>query len=158
MRVNDAVIGLIIIVLSTFIIIEARSYPALPGVPYGPDLFPTVIAGAMILGGIILIFKGLRNVKITGWYKLEDWARVPRTYMTLAMIALSLFFYILFSEMLGFMITSVVILFSLLLWTRRGNNTVSSLVISISFSVLIFVVFAKLMRIPLPAGIMQGVF
>ena len=86
MRINDAILGLIIIILSSLVIFESMSFPALPGVPYGPGLFPTIIACFMIVGGIILIFKGIKNLPITGWYELEEWARKRNTYFTLGII------------------------------------------------------------------------
>jgi hypothetical protein len=135
----------------------ARTFPALPGVPYGPGLFPTIIAGFMIFGGCILIFKGIREVKKSGWLTLEPWAKSPRTYFTLGLIFSALLFYILFSDQLGFLITSIIIIFSLLLWTRGRENFFSSLIISVIFSLIIYLIFVKFMRVPLPGGLLQGI-
>ena len=157
MRINDAILGIIIIAVSISIIIVARSFPALPGVPYGPGVFPTIIAGCMILGGFILILKGIRNLRGTGWLVLDPWAKTLKTYITLGLIFAALLFYIIFSEDLGFPITSVLILFPLLLWTRGRKRLISSLIISITFSLAIYLVFVKFMRVPLPGGLMQGI-
>lgn len=156
MRINDAILGIIIIILSSLVIFESRSFPALPGVPYGPGLFPTIIACFMIVGGVILIFKGIKKLPITGWYELEEWARKRNTYFTLGIIFSVLLFYILFSEKLGFILTSILILSSMLLWTRGRKQFLSSVCISVFFSLIIFILFGKLMRIPLPIGFMQG--
>jgi len=151
-RINDAILGLIIIVGSILVILEARSYPALPGVAYGPDFFPTVIAGAMILGGIILVFKGIGNLKQTGWYSLDAWARKGSSYISLGLIFGSLIFYILLSERLGYIITSATILMVLLGWTRGRKHLASTALISLVFSFAVFFLFSTLMRIPLPHG------
>lgn len=157
MRINDAILGIITIAISILIIVMAQSYPALPGVPYGPGLFPTIISGCMILGGVVLIFKGLRNLKETGWFALEPWAKSLRTYITLGLIFSALLFYILFSEVLGFPITAVLILFPLFLWTRGLKKFTSSLIISVTFSLAIYIIFVKLMHVPLPGGLLQGI-
>jgi len=157
MRFNDAILGGLIIAFSIFIIVESWSYPALPGVPYGPGLFPTIIAGCMILGGCVLIYKGLRRVPAEGWYALESWARKPRTYVTLALIFAALLFYILFSRRLGFPITAMLILFPLMLWTRGRAHAVSSLVIAVIFSFVVYFIFAEWMRVPLPEGMLRGI-
>ena len=157
MRINDAILGIFTIALSIFIIVVARSFPALPGVPYGPDVFPTIIAGCMIFGGIILIIKGIRNLRKTGWFTLDPWAKSPRTYVTLGLIFSALLFYILFSENMGFLIASIIIIFSLLIWTRGRNRFISSFVIAVTFSVVIYLVFVKFMRVPLPGGLLQGI-
>jgi putative tricarboxylic transport membrane protein len=156
LRINDAILGIITIALSIFIIIEARSFPALPGVPYGPGVFPTIIAGCMIIGGLVLIFKGIWNLRDTGWFAFENWAKASRTYITLSLIFSALLFYILFSEALGFPIASVLILFPLFLWTRGLQKFTSSLIISVTFSLAIYLIFVKLMRVPLPSGLLQG--
>ena len=156
MRINDAITGVFIILLSYFVIYESKSFPALPGVPYGPGLFPTLIAYIMMLGGVILIFKGVKTFKVQGWYELDEWAKKRKSYITLGLIFSVLLFYIFFSERLGFIPTSILILSTMFLWTRGKSNFLSSLVISVSFSLIIFFVFGKIMRIPLPIGILQG--
>ncbi len=158
MRINDAVLGIITIAASIFIITVARTFPALPGVPYGPGLFPTIIAGCMLLGGVILVFKGIRVLPETGWLTLEPWAKTLRSYITLGLIFAALFFYILVSDKLGFIITCVMILIPLLFWTRGQKRILSSLIISVSFSLIIYLVFVKFMRVPLPSGLLLGIF
>lgn len=158
MHINDAILGVITIAVSIFIIAVARTFPALPGVPYGPGLFPTIIAGCMSLGGVVLIIKGIRQFPQSGWLTLDPWAKTLRSYFTLGLIFAALLFYILFSDTLGFIITSALILAALLLWTRGLERLLSSLIISVSFSVVIYLVFVKFMRVPLPPGMMQGLF
>lgn len=158
MRINDAILGVITVAMSIFIIVVARTFPALPGVPYGPGVFPTIIAGCMMLGGVILIFNGIRQLPEIGWLKLDPWAKTPRSYITLGLIFAALLFYILFSDKLGFIISCVLILFSLLLWTRGSERILSSSIISVSFSLIIYLVFVKFMRVPLPSGLLIGIF
>lgn len=158
MRINDAILGVITVAMSIFIIVVARTFPALPGVPYGPGVFPTIIAGCMMLGGVILIFNGIRQLPEIGWLKLDPWAKTPRSYITLGLIFAALLFYILFSDKLGFIINCVLILFSLLLWTRGSERILSSSIISVSFSLIIYLVFVKFMRVPLPSGLLLGIF
>ncbi len=158
MRINDAILGIITMATSIFIIIVARTFPALPGVPYGPGLFPSIIAGCMFMGGVILVFKGIRVLPETGWLTLDPWAKTVRSYMTLGLIFTALLFYILFSDKLGFIVTCMLILLPLLLWTRGHKRFLSSLIISVSFSLIIYLVFVKFMRVPLPSGLLLGTF
>lgn len=158
MHINDAILGIFTIVLSIFIILVARTFPALPGVPYGPGVFPTIIAGCMLLGGVVLIFKGLRQLPRSGWFTLDPWAKTLRSYITLGLIFAALLFYILLSDTLGFIFTCVLILVPLLVWTRGVERILSSLIISVSFSMIIYLVFVKFMRVPLPEGLLLGMF
>lgn len=158
MRLNDAILGVIVIIGSLLAIWEARSYSALPGVPYGPGLFPTVVAVAMIFGGLLLIFKGLTNRKTSGWLVLDPWAKKGRTYCTLGIIFGSLLFYIFFSEKFGFLITSWCILLLLLMWTRGKQHIISTMLITLGFPVIVYFLFATMLRIPLPRGPIEGLF
>jgi putative tricarboxylic transport membrane protein len=156
MRINDAITGLIIIVFSVLVLLVASTYRGLPGVPYGPGLFPSLIAWCLLLGGGVLVFQGLPRLKV-GWLFLDPWAKAPRTYGTLGAIFSALLFYILFSETIGFLITAVAILFPLMLWTRGATYWRSSLIISIFFSLIIYFVFGWMLRVPLPRGLLDGV-
>lgn len=156
MRVNDALIGVIIIGISVLLIMHARSFPALPGIPYGPNFYPNIILGAMIAAGSLLVIKGAARWKETGWISIDAWALKPKSYLTLGAIIAAHLFYYFFSERLGFIVTSVIILFFMLLLTRGPNRYRSSVVISVTFSVLVYYVFGMVLRVPLPPGIMQG--
>jgi putative tricarboxylic transport membrane protein len=156
MRINDAILGVIIIAVSIVLINHARSFPALPGVPYGPGFFPNIILGFMALAGTILVFRGIFQWKKTGWLSLDGWAKKPRTYVTLAAIVGAHLFYIYFSERLGFLVTSILLLFCLLLWTRGRKHLVSSAVIAICFSGAVYYIFGMVLRVPLSPGLMQG--
>ncbi|HEX5680900.1 MAG TPA: hypothetical protein VFX82_08680, partial [Desulfobacterales bacterium] len=70
MRINDAILGIITIIASIGLMLHARTFPALPGVPYGPGFFPNIILGAMVIAGTILVVNGARRWKDTGWLEL----------------------------------------------------------------------------------------
>ena len=112
----------------------------------------------MLMGGVILVCKGIRQLPETGWIKLDPWAKTVRSYLTLGLIFAVLLFYILFSDTLGFVITSVLILLAMLFWTRGHKRMFSSLIISVSFALIIYLVFVKFMRVPLPSGLLLGTF
>jgi putative tricarboxylic transport membrane protein len=156
MRINDAILGLMVIAVSILLMLHARTFPALPGVPYGPGFFPNIILGAMIIAGCILVFKGVFRWKETGWLSLDPWARRPKTYLTLGAIVAAHLFYIFFSERLGFLVTSTFLIFCLLLLTRGKKWLLSSTVIAVCFSAFVYYVFGMVLRVPLPAGLLQG--
>jgi putative tricarboxylic transport membrane protein len=156
MRINDAVIGIMVIGISIILILHARTFPALPGIPYGPGFFPNIILGTMIAAGVVLVFKGAVRWKETGWISIEPWAKDPRSYLTLGAIGAAHLFYYFFSEWLGFIFTSILLILFLLLLTRGVKKLVSSAIISITFSSLIYYVFGMILRVPLPPGLMRG--
>jgi len=158
MRINDAIIGIITIVASIGLMLHARTFPALPGVPYGPGFFPNLVLGTMIVAGAILVVNGARRWKQTGWLALDPWARQPRTYVVLGAVVAAHLFYLFGSEPLGFLPTSIVLILGLLLLTRGTQRILSSAAIAVCFSVFVYYVFGTILRVPLPAGLVQGLF
>ena len=158
MLINDAILGIITIVASICLMLHARMFPALPGVPYGPGFFPNIILGAMIAAGAILVVKGVRCWKVTGWLELDPWARQPRTYLILGAIVAAHLFYIFFSARLGFLATSIFLILCLLLLTRGRKRLLSSAAIAVCFSAFVYYVFGMVLRVPLPPGFVQGMF
>jgi len=155
MKINDALIGLFFLAIAIFAFSHAGTFKTMPGVPYGPGVFPRIIAGMMGLGGVLLIFSGFKTLKTKPLVQLDDWARNRRSYILFAAIAGSFIFYIFFAETVGFLLTSFLLLTALMTLTRGLQRVVSSLVIATVFSAVIFFLFGQVLRVPLPIGILE---
>lgn len=135
-----------------------RTFPTLFGQSYGPDLFPRLIGFGLIASGLLLIFRGVRQKRRsgtnTGWYAPGLWVTQSRLKLNVLLLLLALVGYILFSDWLGFIITSMIIL-SVLLY-RLGSSILVSLLIATLTTAVLQLVFAKLLLVPLPAGLLQG--
>lgn len=155
MKANDAITGGIFLAVAIFAFVYAGTFNSLPGVKYGPDLFPRLVAVVMGLGGFLLIFSALRPAGRQPLLRIAQWARMPRSYFIIGAVLGSIVFYILLSEVLGFLLTGVVMLSALLVATRGVSKAVSSLLISASVVVLLYLIFARLLRVPLPMGYLE---
>lgn len=152
MKVNDVISGMIVSALALFLFFYSGTFVSMPGVPYGPSLFPKIISVFMGMGGLILIVFGIRSLKSSPLLYLDEWAKKKSSYHILFGIIGSMFFYILASPSLGFLITVMVMLIALLTLTRGVSSMLSNLVIASIFSSLIFAVFSFALRVPLPIG------
>src|SRR3546814_2911145 len=65
MKINDAVLGVVFGVLALAILVHVRSFPSLPGQPYGPSTFPAFIAAALLLCAVGLVVRGVRSEEHT---------------------------------------------------------------------------------------------
>lgn len=156
MKLNDAIAGALFVAIGISVFIYAGSFPAMRGVAYGPDLFPRIIAVMMGIGGATLIVSGLRPAGRQPWLQLADWARKPRSYMLFAAVIGSMVFYILTSDRLGFLLSSFLMMSGLLLVTRGASRLVSSLAVAAVVSVAIYVIFVRMLRVPLPYGFVES--
>ncbi|MCB1714554.1 MAG: tripartite tricarboxylate transporter TctB family protein [Candidatus Competibacteraceae bacterium] len=154
MRFNDAVLGLVLIVFAIAEIAYTTTFPQLPGQDYGSALFPRLIGAGLLLCGIILTVRGWRT-RTAGWTDFADWVhdRISRTDVLL--IPASLIFYILISDPLGFVPTAFILLLVLLL--RYGNRLVLALPLAAVTTLVIHALFAKLLLVPLPWGVLEPV-
>lgn len=152
MRFNDAVIGLILIVVAAVTVWLTRDFPAMPGQKYGPDLFPRILASGIGIGGVILVFNGLRARRPL--LSRAAWTGEPQAVMNFLAVPVALVLYILLSELLGFLLTAILITFALLLLLRR--RPVSSLLIAVASVAVIQLAFTRLLLVPLPRGILEA--
>ncbi|NIR32582.1 MAG: tripartite tricarboxylate transporter TctB family protein [Gammaproteobacteria bacterium] len=159
MRVNDAIIGAAIIVIALGLMFTAADFPAMPGVPYGANVFPQVVCGILVLAGAILVFGGIGQARARGrLVELDAWARRPRTWLQFGLVVGGLLLYIFASEPLGFPLTAFLILLPMLLVLRGRRHALSSCAIAAIFPIVIHLAFAKWLRVPLPEGPFPGLF
>ena len=155
MKLNDAVFGLLLIALGTAVLVAVQGYPKIPGQPVGPALFPGLIAAGLCIAGLLLIARGLRHRGQQPWLAWDDWVRSPRHALALLVLLGSVMFYIVAAEVLGFLPTAAIILMVLFLVLRV--RPVLALVIALVAALLVHTAFYKLLKVPLPWGLLTGV-
>lgn len=151
MRLNDAVSGLVLIVLAIVMIAYARTFPAFPGQRYGPDLFPVLIGLGLIGTGAALVWRGVRARHTVPWAALAPWTRRALPLSRFLLVLGVLLFYILASDWLGFFVTSAVVLSVLLVWL--GVRIPAALAVALVATVAIQLFFSRVMLVPLPRGL-----
>jgi putative tricarboxylic transport membrane protein len=153
-RINDAVIGAVLVLFALAMMWHTRTFPAMPGQDYGPAVFPVLIGIGFLITGLILIVSGLRRRKTEPWFAGGEWLRSPRHVARFVAVIGGLVAYILVSDWLGFIPTALLLLFGWLMLFRDGKP-VSSLVIALSVTLVVHYAFSQLLLVPLPLGILQ---
>jgi putative tricarboxylic transport membrane protein len=154
-KVNDAVIGVVLVLFALVMIWQTRTFPAMPGQDYGPALFPVLIGIGMIISGVILIAGGAARRRAEPWFGGGDWLRSPQHLVRFAAIVGGLLFYILASDWLGFIPTSVLLLFGWLVLFR--GRPLSSLAIALAVTLAVNYAFTHLLLVPLPLGLLERI-
>lgn len=156
MRVNDAVIGLVLIVLGAWILWQAASFPAMPGQDYGPELLPRIAAVGFLITGALLGVNGLRAAGERRWLTLEVGARDPGRLIDAALVLGGLVLLIAVWSSVGFLIAASV-LSTVLVARFRGGRVLSSAALCIGFCLAIDLAFRRLLLVPLPQGPLTGI-
>jgi len=153
MKVNDAVVGAALIALAIAILVHIQAYPLIPGQKYGPALFPGVIAVGLIACGLLLARRGVRRG--LPLFEPGRWLRSPALVTNFLAICGVLVFYAAFAGMLGFLVIGAVCL--LVLFLKLGVRLAPGVVIAIVATLVIHTLFYKLLRVPLPWGVLEPV-
>ncbi len=154
MKLNDAIFGLLLLVLGATVLGLVQSFPKIPGQQVGPALFPGLIATGLCVGGLLLLVRGWRDRVTVPWFALEDWVRSPRHLAGFLVLVGSVVFYMLLSQRLGFLVCSALIL-TTLFYTLRVPLA-RSVIVALVATLVIHFAFYKLLRVPLPWGVLAN--
>jgi len=154
MRFNDAVLGLVLLVFSTAITVIAQtSFPELPGQQFGPAFFPTIIGVVLFGCGVVLTVQGIAKWKTVPLIRLGEWAQMPRHIGNVVLVFVALIVYILFTDTVGFIPVSFLIL--AVMMNRFGARPWTSVGIALLATLVIHTAFYKFLLVPLPWGILE---
>ena len=154
MKFNDAVFGLLLILLGGAVLLHIQVFPNIPGQQVGPALYPGLIAVGLCMGGGILVVQGWLARARQPWFAAEDWVKSPRHLLAFAVLVAGVVFYILVAQSLGFVITSTLVLTALfsVLRVKMGRAVLIALIATL----VIHFAFYKLLRVPLPWGLLTN--
>lgn len=152
MRFNNAVPGIVLILFALAEIAYTTSFPQLHGQDYGPNLFPILIGVGLAVCGVILVVQGIAQRATVPMIEIGDWAQDRRNVANVVVLLVCIILYILVSKELGFIPTALLILTTLLI--RFGSSWPTSIIVAIATTFMIHTLFAKVLLVPLPWGIL----
>lgn len=153
MRIHDALSGALLGLLAIAILFTIRQYPSIPGQEIGPAAFPGLIAVLLLVSSLMLIWRGLRSGRMP-LIVAGAWTQSLPHVVNFLLVIGALLFYIFCSGFLGFIVTGIIILAAL--FYALGVRIMLILPIAIAATLVIHTIFYKLLRVPLPWGLLQG--
>ncbi len=156
MKLNDAIFGAIFLALSLLVLWSVQSYPKIPGQNIGPAAFPGVAAAILAFCSVLLIVQGVRGRQGGTWFERGTWTRHPRQLVAFATTVGALALYVVASAKLGFLVTGVVMLVSLMLALQVRPRI--ALLVAVVATVSIHLAFYKGLRVPLPWGVLPVLY
>src|SRR4051812_14179589 len=130
----------------------------MPGQRVGPALFPGLVAAGLAICALGLIASGLLARRRSGaqapWLAKEPWMRSPRHIAALVVVLGVNVFYILCVDALGFVLTGLIYLSAVFAAFRVPPRWILPLALVITL--VIHYSFYKLLKVPLPWGLLQG--
>jgi putative tricarboxylic transport membrane protein len=159
MLLSDRVTGGAIATLGAAAFFYGSKLPPVPGQQVGPSAFPMVVGAGLVLCGVMIVlgvgrhFEEVAEADVVSHSTPEELAPLPawRNWLALLPPAL-LLFYALASETLGFLPTAaIMVLIASLAFGARPKLAVPLALIA---PFVINLIFLKLLRVPLPGGLL----
>ncbi len=162
MKVHDSLIGTILLVLSMAVLWHVRTFPPVPGQPYGSALFPTLAAAGLAIASLLLIIQGVRGRRDPPpATTLEDQAgpgdpvTARPSLLPVLLVLATMGLYIGLVDWLGFIICGTAMLVVLLALFQVRPLYI--LPVALLATLVIHTGFYRLLRVPLPWGVLQPV-
>jgi putative tricarboxylic transport membrane protein len=163
LKLANVISGGLFLGFSVFIFTETMKFPSLPGGIPGPALFPYILSGGMAFFSILLICSGLfssRSVVEPSQSPegiSQDSPPAPslsrrQGLINMALVILGMVLFVVFVNRVGFILFGF-ILCTGLMW-RLGVAPLKAICIGSVAVMVIFWLFAKLMMVPLPLGVL----
>ncbi|ELE2041494.1 tripartite tricarboxylate transporter TctB family protein [Vibrio vulnificus] len=142
--------GLVMMLLAAYVYSTSIQFPSLPGNPVGPGTFPSLISAILFPCGLFILVRNALT-----YFKLRRQSLVGKKnvsglgiFVLVVSVPVS---NILFAELLGFTITSILAT-TLLMSVMRKGNILSSFVISCIAVTGFYWIFTDYLLVPLPTG------
>lgn len=155
----DSIVAVCSILIALFLIHNEYNMPTtMIRQTIGPSFMPIAILVALIFSALLILFTSLRtNRKPEG--TVSAVAELPAEtsagqYKVMAMLVLGLLVYAVILIPVGFIISTII----LILWQAQifeRGKWIRNLVVSIVFSVLVYYLFAHILEVMLPTGILS---
>jgi putative tricarboxylic transport membrane protein len=155
MKINDAIFGALFVLIGIVIVVHVQSFPMIPGQQVGPALFPGLIAAGFIGCGALLILSGIRNRAAEPWYETAEWMRSGRHFVAFFAIVGGVAAYVWLANAIGFLIVAPILLW---IWfVTLGVRRWTAVIVAVIATLVIWYAFYKMLRVPLPWGVLTGV-
>lgn len=152
MQKIDRRVGLALTLLALVVLWSSKDFPAVPGQKVGAGFLPTIVGVGLLLCGLALVWRSRRAPAEVGAGEAEAAAPSGRIASSFVIVGVTLG-YIAFADRLGFLIVAPLGLFAT--FKAMQVSTRAALVWSIGGTLLVHLAFYKLLRVPLPWGVLR---
>jgi putative tricarboxylic transport membrane protein len=153
MGTKDYIGGGIFVVLGVFIWAMTLQFPVLDDNHPGPSLFPRVLGTLFIVFGGMVLYSGWKSkVKKTKEETSPEKEQIILNYFNPILVIILIAAFIALANKFGFIITGVAILFTLMMKLRV--SLLKNSMVSILLVCFIYFIFSKVLRVPLPIGLL----
>lgn len=150
---TDLLLGLGFVFGGAAVVAASQTTPTIPGQAYGPGFFPFLIGCGLIAGGIVMATRAVTDPSVPELAAGHP-ARGPAHLLTLAFVLVGLVACIFLMEPLGFIPVTTALTAGFMMLLRVSPLVAAPL--ALAGSVVVTLLFSKVLLVPLPSGLLQG--
>ena len=150
-RQADIGVGSGVALLAVAVLWSARAFPVVPGQKVGAGFLPMLIGAGLLVCGIALVWRSLRQAADSE--VAAPAAHAAESYGSAFVIIAVIAAYILLADALGFLLVAPVAL--VVLFRALRVNWVPTMAWAIGGTLVVHFAFYKLLRVPLPWGVLR---
>jgi putative tricarboxylic transport membrane protein len=155
MKINDILAGVLFLALAIGLAAGAWGLPNPSAQPFGPGAFPILISVLLGICSVFLLASSIRDAHRGPLVALADWTRSGPHMLRFLLVPAVVAFYVLFVDILGFLIAAFLIL--LVLFRAGGVATARSTVLAAGIALLVHTVFYVGLKVQLPWGLLEPI-
>lgn len=144
----DRWISLLLAVLGLVVLWSARSFPNVPGQKLGAGFLPMLVGAGLVVCAALLFKRSMR-----GGPRAQAAERPREQLLPPLMVLVAVALYVLLSHRLGFLLVAPVCL--VLLFRTFGQRWGPAFIWAVSGTLVVHLAFYKLLRVPLPWGVLK---
>ncbi|AMJ61323.1 tripartite tricarboxylate transporter TctB family protein [Bosea sp. PAMC 26642] len=159
MQLSDRITGGAIATLGAAAFFYGSKLPPVPGQQVGPSAFPMVVGAGLALCGVLIVFgvgrhfEEVAEADVVSHSAPEMLEPLPAWRSWLALLPPGLvFFYALASEALGFLPTAAIMVLTASF--AFGAKAKLAVPLALVAPLIVNLIFLKLLRVPLPGGLL----
>jgi len=151
MQRSDRWVGLVLATLGLIVVWSASAFPNVPGQKLGAGFLPMIVGGGLVVCALALLVRSFRGAAYAG-DKAAQPARREHFGSSFIIIG-AVVGYILLADRIGFLLVAPLCLLAAFLALRV--TLPRALLWALVGTVLVHVAFYKLLRVPLPWGVLR---
>jgi putative tricarboxylic transport membrane protein len=156
---TDLLFGLVLCFAGVAIAVVARAMPSIAGQAYGPGFFPSLLAVGLAASGLIMVTRSILQMSSRYAAAPTDLNQPPigrRNLAALVWVVGGLAIIGGVMDSVGFLICVPV--FMIVFMVILGERLAWSVVLSLASTSIAYYAFAKLLKVQVPIGLLDGLF
>jgi hypothetical protein len=155
MKVSDKILGALLFCLALFVGGYAElTFPSIPGTNFGPSFFPLIVSIVLGFGGVMLMMR--RTQAGESVEQAPETGPGVRQYVVAGFMLFCVLLSVLLLKSVGYVLLLTAT--TTVLMVMLGSKVWISLLLSAGTVIGSFYLFSRVFGVPLPEGLLAGLF